>query len=117
MESLVSVYYFTMASESQCLFPYDIKEMIGDFPARDYRLTEAGKRAMKSSAPQGSKVKLGKRGRGPESCGIFYRYCCGSNPYQGEIHSRVAVVDGEIKRWISIGDKGTAGRVGGAVMR
>ena len=58
--------------------------MSGDFPARDVRLTEAGKRAVKETIQQGAKTRLGKRSRGPETCSICYGYCCGPNPYQGE---------------------------------
>ena len=37
--------------------------MSGAYLARDARLTEAGKRAMKETLYQGSKVRLGKRSR------------------------------------------------------
>ena len=57
--------------------------MSGDFPARDVRLTEAGKRAVKETTQQGTKVRLVKRSRGPETCSICYGYCCGPNPYRG----------------------------------
>ena len=57
--------------------------MSGDFPARDVRLTEAGKRAVRETTQQEVKVWLGKRSRGLETCSICYGYCCGPNTYQG----------------------------------